>query len=158
MERAALRIAERLPSIRDIYRERPELRVPRDAGIKVFDFDANAWRDTQQMRLAGAYRVEADLVRFGVLADDGLRECDNSVAKYTAAAATGRHILAYNSSEASLSCLLGARPPGLFERAIVLSTGDLPKPLSNGTSVYEGITSELACWLAHSLGPDAWRA
>ena len=89
--------------------------------------------------------------------DGGLRECDNSVAKYVGAAATGREIISYNAGDETLTCLLGARPPGIYERPLVLCTGELPRSLSNSTSVYEGVTAEVAAWLGWTLGPDAWR-
>ena len=151
------RIAQMLPSIRDVYRQRPELHVPREASIERFDFDANAWRGVERIDVAGAYRITADTSHYAALADGGLRECDNSVAKYVGAAATGREIISYNAGDETLTCLLGARPPGIYERPLVLCTGELPRSLSNSTSVYEGVTAEVAAWLGWTLGPDAWR-
>ena len=150
------RIAQMLPSIHDVYRQRPEFYVPRDASLERFDFEANKWRAVDKTDLAGAYLITADTRHYAVLAEEGLRECDNSVAKYVAAAATGRSIMSYNASDETLTCLLGARPPGIYERALVLCTGELPRSLSNGTSVYEGVTPEVAAWLGSTLGPNAW--
>ena len=151
------RIAQMLPSIRDVYRQRPELYVPRDASIERFDFDANSWKNVARLEQAGAYRITADTRHYAALADDGLRECDNSVAKHVGAAATGRDIVSYHAADQTLTCLLGARPPGIYERPLVLCTGELPRSLSNGTSVYEGVTAEVAAWLGWTLGPRAWR-
>lgn len=152
----ATRIAELLPSIRAVYRQRPELYVPQGSTLERFDFDSNGWKSVTQIQLAGAYRITAETMHYGILAADGLRECDNSVAKYAAAAAAGRDIMAYDPASSKLTCLLGARPPGLYERAIVLCTGELPRTFSNNTSVYDGVTAEVAAWLADRLGPHGW--
>lgn len=154
---SALSIAELLPSIRAVYRQRPELYVPHGSTLERFDFDSNGWRSVTEMQLTGAYRITAETVHYGILADEGLRECDNSVAKYAAAAATGRDIMSYDPPSSRLTCLLGARPPALYERAIALCSGELPRALSNNTSVYEGVTAEVAAWLAEKLGPHGWR-
>ena len=150
------RIAQLLPSIRDVYGERPEFDTPRGASIEWFDFDTNSWRDVGRLEKAGAYRITAGLRHHVALTDDGLRECDNAVAKYAGAAATGRSIMSYAADDQRLTCLLGARPPGLYERALVLCTGELPRSLSDGTSVYDGVPSDIAAWLAARLGPHAW--
>ena len=155
---APLQIAERLPSIREVYRQRPELHVPQGATFERFDFDLNQWTEVHGTPLAGAYLIKADMVHHAVLAEDGLRECDVMVAKYAGAAAVGRHIMSYDPAGETLTCLLGARPPGLYERALVLSSGELLHARSNGTAVYDGVPAEIAAWIARKLGPASWRA
>ncbi len=150
------RIAQMLPAIRDVYRERPEFYPPQGASIEQFDFGTNTWRDVERIELSGAYRITADTRHYAALADDGLRECGNAVSKYAGAAATGRSIMSYSVGDERLTCLLGARPPGLYERVLVLCTGELPRSLSDGTSVYEGVPPGVAAWLAASLGPHSW--
>ncbi len=153
---AARAIAGLLPSIRDIYRTRPHFDIPREASIERFIPDVNAWEAVNDVQLAGAYRFTDRTVRFAVLADDGLRECDSSVAKYVAAAFTRKRILAYEASQARLVCLLGARPPGLFERSLVMCTGEIATPLSNKTMVYGDVPLDLAAVFATKLSPLAW--
>ena len=150
------RIAQLLPSIRDVNRARPEFYAPRGASIEQFDFDANRWRGAERIEQAGAYRVTAETRHYVALTEDGLRECDNAVSKYAGAAATGRSIMSYEPDERRLVCPLGARPPGLYERALVLCTGELPRSLSDGTCVYHGIPPDVASWLAARLGPHGW--
>ncbi len=150
-------LAQSLPSIRSIYEDLPEISVPYGAVLERFDFETNRWIATNRTRETGAYRITATSTHYAILAESGLRECDHAVAKYAAAAATGRQIMAYDEAAGDLTCLLGARPPGLYERAIVLSTGELPRPLSNSTQVYSAVSGELAAWLTLRLGPAAWR-
>ena len=154
---APQRIAERLPSIRDIYVHQPAVYIPGGAELAQFDFDANRWSPVERPQLAGAYRISADVTRYAVLAEDGLKECDSMVAKFGGAAAAGRHVMSYDASAETLTCLLGARPPGLYERALVLASGEIARARSNNTTVYDGVPPAVAAWMADRLGPAAFR-
>ena len=154
---APQRIAQRLPSIREIYKSLPALYVPHGAALEQFDFGLNKWTPVDKPLLAGAYRIKADVNHDAVLAEDGLKECDSMVAKFAGAAAAGRHVMSYDPAAEALSCLLGARPPGLYERALVLASGELPRRLSNHTAIYDGVPPEVASWMAAKLGPASFQ-
>ena len=155
---APRRIVERMPSIRNILMNQPELYIPDNTKRERFDAKSNKWREVEQTNLAGAYRITSDTTHYAVNADGVMRECGNSTAKYAGAAAIGQHIMAYDPETRRLTCLFGARPPGLFERALILCSGELPESPGDHTMIYRDVPPHVQAWIAALLGPLGWGA
>ena len=155
------RILERMPPIYDILAAQPELLVPEGCSFERFDRATNNWHSTEasDARLAGAYRIRFPTgeQRYAVWADGVWRECGNATAKYAGAAAVGEHIMAYDEERQELTCLFGARPPGLFERALVLCSCELPHQPGDHRWIYSNVPDNVHRWIAAKLGPVGWR-
>ncbi len=155
---APRRIVERMPSIRNIIINQPELYIPDNTKRERFDAKSNKWREVEQTNLAGAYQITSDTTHYAVNTDGVMRECGNSTAKYAGAAAIGQHIMAYDAETRRLTCLFGARPPGLFERALILCSGELPESPGDHTRIYRDVPPHVQAWIAALLGPQGWGA
>ena len=46
--------------------------------------------------------------------------------------------------DGQVTCGLGARPPWLYERALVLAGGFAPQPGTDHTAIYQGVPARLA--------------
>lgn len=158
---APRRILERMPTIQDILTSQPELLVPDGCTFERFRSASNRWNQVgiSDERLAGGYRIRFPTGerRYAVWADGTWRECGNATAKFAGAAAVGEHIMAYDKERRELTCLLGARPPGLFERALMLCSGELPQALGDHRAIYRDVPNYVHRWLAAKLGPAGWR-
>lgn len=158
---APRRILERMPTIRDILSSQPELLVPDGCTYDRFESGANRWSqvDASSERLAGGYQIRFPTGerRHAVWADGIWRECGNATAKYAGAAAVGEHIMSYDEERQELTCLLGARPPGLFERALTLCSGELPQTPGDHRAIYRNVPDNVHRWIAAKLGPTGWR-
>ena len=157
---APRRILERMPTIEDILGLQPELLVPEGCSFERFNRAGNRWieQETSSERLAGSYRIRFPTGerRYAVWAEGVWRECGNATAKYAGAAAVGEHIMAYDEDRKELTCLFGARPPGLFERALILCSGELPQTPGDHRSVYTNVPDNVHRWIAAKLGPAGW--
>ncbi len=157
---APRRILERMPTIQDILRSQPELLVPDGCHFERFDRSRNRWIevDASEQRLAGGYQIRFPTGerRHAVWTDGVWRECGNATAKYAGAAAVGEHIMAYDKEKQELTCLFGARPPGLFERALILCSGELPATPGDHRSIYRNVSDHVHRWIAAKLGPAGW--
>ena len=158
---APRRILERMPTIEDILGSQPELLLPAGCAFERFNRAGNRWieQQTSGERLAGSYRIRFPTGerRYAVWADGVWRECGNATAKYAGAAAVGEHIMAYDEDRNELTCLFGARPPGLFERALILCSGELPQTPGDHRSIYKNVPDNVHRWIAAKLGPAGWR-
>ena len=157
---APRRILERMPTIQQILASQPELLVPDGCTFERFTRANNRWmkQETSSERLAGSYliRFPTGERRYAVWAEGVWRECGNATAKYAGAAAVGEHIMAYDEDRKELTCLFGARPPGLFERALILCSGELPQTPGDHRSVYTNVPDNVHRWIAAKLGPAGW--
>ncbi|MCY4617831.1 MAG: hypothetical protein OXD50_04665 [Chloroflexi bacterium] len=155
------RILERMPTIHEILVAQPELFVPDECTFGRFDRASNSWRrtDASDGRLAGGYQIRFPTgeQRNAVWTDGIWRECGSATAKYAGAAAVGEHIMAYDEERQELTCLLGARPPGLFERALILCSGELPQTPGDHRCIYGNVPDNVHRWIAAKLGPAGWR-
>lgn len=157
---APRRILERMPTIQDILRSQPELLVPDGCHFERFDRSRNRWIevDASEQRLAGGYQIRFPTGerRHAVWTNGVWRECGNATVKYAGAAAVGEHIMAYDKEKQELTCLFGARPPGLFERALILCSGELPATPGDHRSIYRNVSDHVHRWIAAKLGPAGW--
>ena len=152
------RLLERLPTVRAVWAQQPELHLPADAKLERFTPASNRWLPfPEHTLLAGAYRFEGRQTLHGIYADGGWRECGGLFAKYAGAAVTGDNIMHYEAETQEFSCKFGARPPGLYERALILCSGELPR-IEDGRMVYREVPTEAAAWLIAKLGPQGWSA
>lgn len=158
---APRRILERMPTIQDILASQPELLVPEGCTFERFNRAGNRWieQETSSEQFAGSYRIRFPTGerRYAVWAEGVWRECGNATAKYAGAAAVGEHIMAYDEDRKELTCLFGARPPGLFERALILCSGELPQTPGDHRSIYRNVPDYVHRWIAAKLGPAGWR-
>ncbi len=154
---APRRILERMPTIRSILTAQPVLHLPSDSILKRFNRKQNSWTTaTERPLLAGGYQIEDHRTSHAVYTEGIFRQCGSLTAKYAGTAAVGEHIMAYDSETRRLTCLFGARPPGLFERALVLCSGELPEHPGDNTMVYRDVPPQVASWMAAKLGPKGW--
>ena len=154
---APRRILERMPTIRSILNAQPVLHLPSDSILKRFNRKQNKWiKATMRPLLAGGYQIEDHRTSHAVYTEGVFRQCGSLTAKYAGTAAVGEHIMTYDSETRRLTCLFGARPPGLFERALVLCSGELPEHPGDNTTVYHDVPPQVASWIAAKLGPKGW--
>ena len=154
------RILERMPTIHEILLAQSELFVPDECTFRRFDRASNSWRRTDALdgRLAGGYQIRfpTGKQRNAVWTDGVWRETGSATAKYAGAAAVGEHIMSYDEERQELTCLLGARPPGLFERALILCSGELPQTPGDHRCIYSNVPDNVHRWIAAKLGPAGW--
>lgn len=147
-------IAAHLPTLGDLIGSLPRRSADIDGQLKVFHVPTARWVDATDMRAPGAYRIR----RFSTL--DTIRTLEDlergqlavstvQLSKHAAALITGLHpLLAYDPSTMELSVPIGADLPGLYGRAVVLSSGILPT-VRGRLLVYSDVPSQLAQHLFH---------
>lgn len=152
-EGAATRIAALLPPISAILNELSTFTRPVEASLERFDVPSGKWVNVLLVDRAGAYRSRGYLTRYGFAASVGaeLRETDARLCKWLAASHEHRALLAYDESVQALVCPLGAEPPGLFERALVMCSGRPPEKRRDGTTLYTRVPPNIASTLWRRL-------
>jgi hypothetical protein len=132
---------------------RPLTGTPGGVPLSKYDLASGRWRSVPMVGSDGLYRTERHPRRLSAVCGGRPFEVEGSVGKYLAAAAAGRQVVAYDAATSDLSVPLGARLPGLYERAAVLCTGAAPQETTDGRVVYPGVTPEVAALIWARLGP-----
>ncbi|VEI51282.1 Uncharacterised protein [Kocuria rosea] len=145
-----------LPPITETFPDLPHVPVPRvHRELDWFSVTDAAWIAVDGMGGCGLYRDTSGWTtqHYLVTNDDGTCvRVDNEFGKHAAAALAGTPLVSYDSVKQELSVPLGARLPGLYERALVLSTLRLPASrMSERSLVYGNVTPRLAAALAGKL-------
>lgn len=153
----AIDMALRLPRLSDVVNALP--RIPatlRVSGLTAFDPVSAKWGDAAGMGQVGGYRIR----RFST--DDVLRaqaDLDNrtmalstvQLSKHATAMLRGRKpLLAYDQRDETLKVPLGANLPGLYERAVVLSSGVAPRPIGRSIE-YRFVPPDVAGHIGYLL-------
>ena len=151
-QRPGAKLAAALPCLTDLYDHLPTASVGRQE-LSVFDLGTGTWSSSEEFDRPGAYRLGSRVHRYGFAKSEDVgnrqvRVADHRTVKHLSAVTSARSLCAYDPDVGALIVPLGAELPGLYERAVVLSTGK-PPVLSTGTVVYQDVDSEVAtqiCW------------
>jgi hypothetical protein len=150
--------AKALPNITQVAILLETTSTPLGVPAKRFDPATSDWVDHSGLISPGAYRYLSQPVAYGVVAP-GMRagrvySVDNRWAKWVAAALLGWELLGYDSESRTLTCPLGAQLPGMYERAVVLSSGWAPQPMTSGTVNYRDVSPEIVAYLWSAMAPS----
>jgi hypothetical protein len=149
IEDAAARIAAVLPRLSLIVPQLSRFTLPIEVTLERFDVAQGRWTEVNLIDQPGAYRSRGLITRYGFADEAGavLRETDARLCKWLAAAAERRTLLAYDEAARILVSPLGAEPPGLYERVLVLCSGRAPTKRKDGTTLYTQVPPEVAATL-----------
>lgn len=128
-EKAGIKLAQQLPVLRDIAKVLPTI-SPSERQADFFDINSGKWKhNNDHAQSPGAYRITTYPWTFAWRSklNNELRVGDSRVVKYLAGADLQTPLLAYDQPNKRLIAPLGAALPGLYERAVVLCSGFLPK-------------------------------
>jgi hypothetical protein len=126
-EKAANWLARVLPSLGSMYTVAPIAKEV--SGFPIFRFDtANLeWQDTRHIDTDGAYKVDSYRPKYLIVWRGIIKEVSQSTAMYIALARERRRVLHYEGDTMEAVVPGKARPPNLHLRALVLSSGQLPR-------------------------------
>jgi hypothetical protein len=149
IEDAAGRIAAVLPRLSLIVPRLSRFTLPLEATVERFNVAEGRWTEVKIIDQPGAYRSRGLVTRYGFANEAGavLQETDARLCKWLAAAREGRTLLAYDEAARILVSPLGAEPPGLYERVLVLCSGRAPIKRKDGTTLYTQVPPEVAATL-----------
>lgn len=127
-EKAGIKLAKQLPGLSDIAKVLPTI-SPSERHAEFFDTNSGKWKSNDRAQYPGAYRITTYPWTFAWRSklNNELRVGDSRVVKYLAGADLQTPLLAYDQPNKRLIAPLGAALPGLYERAVVLCSGFLPK-------------------------------
>lgn len=139
----AERIAVNMPTVSEIIEIQKSVHIEDQGDIERFDVTLGKWKRSG-IQGAGAYRTfHAGRHYVYKNADGETREASYELVKLLAARAEGVRLHAYNSRAAAFECVIGCEPPGLFRRALVSCSGQLPVTVS-GKVIYENVPVKIA--------------
>lgn len=153
------KLAASLPRLAAAVSALPTLDRALDAPLQRFDFGKNKWVPAEELSQPGAYRFARRPFVYACVKEEYGRPiiCDNRLVKWLGASAIGLELLAYNPSDQTLRCPLGAQLPYLYERAVVMCSGRAPLQLTDGTVGYASVPTGVAAgvWAALYASPPA---
>ncbi|WP_449372012.1 hypothetical protein [Arthrobacter psychrolactophilus] len=129
---AARKMASALPPLSRLIGELRRQPLPSAAFYEYFKLDSASWVEVEVASLPGLYRLPRIngsgyfLRTASDIADGTKANVWAELGKHLAANMLGRPLLAYNSGTNILRVPLGAELPGLYGRAAVLASGQLP--------------------------------
>lgn len=139
----ALSVARALPRLSSLLLWLPDFKPP-GSRAEVYDPHSNSWQRTTTPTQPGAYRFMTRPISYGLMQSPGqMVRADNRWVKWLAANSSRTVMFAYEPDRNLLKVPIGARLPGLFERAIVLSSG-LPPRDGDKVTEYRGVSDEVA--------------
>ncbi|QNP56566.1 hypothetical protein [Tessaracoccus defluvii] len=152
-----LDLARELPLLSEVLASLPRVPAMRRAtGLSHFDPRSAKWNDAEGMGALGGYRLRGfstdDFLRTDTDLDhDTMARSTVQLSKHaTALLWRRRPLLAYDRRTQILRVPLGANLPGLYERAVVGSSGIAPKVVS-GCLEYPDVTPEIAGHIGYLL-------
>jgi hypothetical protein len=149
------RLALAAPRLEDLLLHLPRFQ-PGGAGLERFSLDTAAWVEAELDR-PGAYRLEYWGRTYGFVADTDLASqtmglADPALSKHLAAQAAGVSLVAYDAARQTLFTPLGAELPTLLERAVVASSGRLPRLRADlGQLEYDAVPADVAAMINVAL-------
>jgi len=146
-----LAIASNLPCIKKVWRLGAPMHVEKADGLAKFDVHGARWMRVDAVDGPGAYRVGLHGTRY-VFRDrlGSTRQVGHQTAKVLAAKTEGKRLHAYDITTGRFTAALGAEPPGLFARAIVASSGELPA-IQGGRLIYQNVDPTVATLILKKL-------
>ncbi|MGD9933420.1 MAG: hypothetical protein AB7T37_06850 [Dehalococcoidia bacterium] len=148
---AALALASALPCLSELTGSLPAFPRPAGGRAERFDVPGARWEAATDTRAPGAYRFRPTFGPTTTAFFDGerWRRGDSGLVKYLAAASERQSLVAYRHGH--LYVPLGARLPGLYERAAVLCSGYPPQKLTDGTICYNDVPELVASLIYQEL-------
>lgn len=158
-DRPAQALAQELEPLGGLIDALPQLERPPALPLERFDFATARWAQADGIDGPGAYRFRDRPLRYCVAGSEpgALHIADNRLAKWLGAQQLGLPLMSYDTESDTLTCPLGAQLPGLYERAAVLASGELPVRRRDGTITYGFVPAEVASALWARLGPGGTR-
>lgn len=143
--------AAHAPDLTVLAAAMPVLRLETPKDLQRFDPGRGTWRSVKAIDGEGAYRGDYGGRRYLYASTDGgQREGAFSLVKLLAAKAAGLRLHGYDPGSQTFQAVLGCEPPGLFQRALVASSGRLPERA--GTRLlYHGVEAADAALILHKL-------
>jgi len=154
---AAGRVLAFVPRLSQLAFEHALLAPPYSPSTSRYDPTTGRWETVPTVQGDGTYQLGLRPVRYLLVHRGRPFEVDNQVGKYTAAAAAGVAAMAYDTVTRTLTVPIGARLPGLAERAAVLCSGRAPVEVNGGRLAYVEVTPEVARGVWGSVGIPGMR-
>lgn len=154
---AARRLAETLPPLSEVARSLPRIPVPGLTSIEAWDPAGASWLPATSMEAIGAFRLTQHGSTYVVRDEQDLRDgtvtrANVQLAKHVASLWAMDPLAGYHESSRSVVVPLGADLPGLYGRALTLSSGFLPVPLEKARMLqYKAVDADLAAIVHHRL-------
>jgi hypothetical protein len=148
---AARRLSAWLPSLGDMISSMASVTIGAHSDAERFDASEARWHQVDDITSPGAYRLHSPMRRYVVRTNSGEAfECPFEIAKTAAAAMNGTRIHGYDASKRAFVAALGCEPPGLFRRALVACSGQLPAKF-DGRIYYYDVPADLAADILEKL-------
>lgn len=167
IEKAGVEILKRLPRLSDVYNSIPRMTIPTYRSASLFSQVVGGFeRTTETITKPGGYKILTSTGTKYVHVDEyefenGLcRYMNPQLLKHSVCARSGRPLLAYSKNMRQLLTPIGAELPGLYERAIALASGSIPrkvvpKGFEGAWKSYEFVDEEMAGYI-YSLFSEEW--
>lgn len=137
-------VANHLAPVHMAWERGTPMHIEKHDGLAKFDVNKANWMRTDSMQSPGAYRVGLYGTQYVYRDQIGAtRKVGHRVAKILAARAEGKRLHSYDRNSREFSATLGAEPPGLYARALVASSGSLPRK-EDGLLFYENVEPSVA--------------
>ena len=147
-------IAVYLSPLRRILTEDREIPLPHIAAR--FDVGRSYWVTVGYAASDGLYRTNSMPRSYILKRGPTSYEVSYRTGKHLAGAFSGRSLLAYDPQKELLLCPLGAQLPGLYERAVVLSSGLPPTiELTQSKVAYHQVPKDIASSVWAAIYGDA---
>lgn len=144
-------IASKLPTLDRILECGAPMHIERPDDLAIFDVHQARWIHADTLQEPGAYRVGLHGIQYVYHDANGTtRQVGYRVAKILAARAKNIQLHKYDSVTGQFMATLGVDPPGLFARALVVSSGALPK-MEHGRLVYTNVNPGVATLILNKL-------
>jgi len=139
-----------LPNLNKIIPRLPTITIDRDNDVEAFDLLTGKW-GASSLNGAGAYRINFAGRRYFYHDAEGQSyEATHELVKLIHARHEGFNLHGYDHNTTCFESHIGCTPPGLYRRALVSLTGNLPQ-LSNGKILYSNVTSDFASLMLNLL-------
>lgn len=150
-ERFTAAAAAHAPAVSVLAAAMPDIRLSAPQNLQRFDPGSGAWRAAKAIEGQGAYRGDYGGRRYIYAGADGeQREGSFPLVKLLAAKGAGLKLHGYDPASETFQAVLGCEPPGLFQRALIASSGRMPER-AGGRLLYRGVTAADAAVILHKL-------
>jgi hypothetical protein len=145
-------LAAELPSVTELREQLPVIAsMPIGAALQRLDSERLQWVSVSAITVPGAYRTTSwPRLRLHFNGID-LRRADSRLAKWLTWPRPP--MLTIDEANRSVCCHLGSEPPGLYERALVIGSGMLPRRFAEHLVRYDDVSPITARALAQLLEP-----
>lgn len=144
-------IASKLPTLDEIWECGEPIYIEKLDNLVKFDVHQARWIRVDTLQDTGAYKVGLHGTRYVYRDSNGnTRQVGYRAAKILAARAKNTQLHKYDPTTGQFTATLGVDPPGLFARALVVSSGMLPK-IDNGKLIYTSVNPIVATLILNKM-------